>query len=211
MTVIRLLSSSLGVRSEVPNQKLAWELASTSNMDAIAEIVHNLQSNKDKNIQNDCIKVLYEIGYKKPELIAEFLPVFISLLKSKNNRHVWGAMIAISVISRIDPEKVYSNLAGIMQALDKGSVITKDAGVEILANLASSKYLYSDSFALLMEQLKVCPAKQLPQYAEKALKTINSENSKEFSDILNSRFEELTSDSQKKRITSVLKKAANQK
>jgi len=38
---------------------------------AINEPVKNLE-NKDKRIQSDCIKILYEIEYLKPELIAGY-------------------------------------------------------------------------------------------------------------------------------------------
>ena len=38
------------------------------------EIAENLW-NKDKNIQADCIKVLYEVGYIEPPLIAQYARV----------------------------------------------------------------------------------------------------------------------------------------
>ena len=103
MSVINLLSSSLGIRDEIPNQKLAWEIAETENKEAIEELVDNLQNNKDKKIRNDCIKVLYETGYKKPELISKYLKVFVELLGNKNNRLIWGAMIAIDAIVDVEP------------------------------------------------------------------------------------------------------------
>jgi methionine salvage enolase-phosphatase E1 len=137
MSILKLLSSSLGVNNEIPNQKLAEEIATTNNSEAIKELVETLQSSKDKKQQSDCIKVLYETGYKKPELIAHDLPVFVQFIKSKNNRLVWGAMIAIASIAKVKPNEVHTSLAEIMQAVDKGSVITKDCGVMILVQLAA--------------------------------------------------------------------------
>ena len=209
MSVIQLLSSSLGVRDEVPNQKLAWELAETLNIEGIKEIAENVEFSKDKNIQNDCIKVLYEIGYKKPELISDYLSVFVNLLNGKNNRLIWGAMIAIDTITDVMPDKVHSCLAELMQAIDKGSVITVDAGVEILAKLAAVQQFEKDCFPLLIEKLKFCPIKQLGQYAEKSIKAINHNNKRVFIDLLNLRFPELEKDSQRRRILAVLKKLNN--
>jgi len=40
--------------------------------------------------------VLYEIGYIKPALIADYTPDFLALLKSKNNHMVWEDMIALA-------------------------------------------------------------------------------------------------------------------
>jgi hypothetical protein len=53
----------------------------------IREIAENL-CNKNKNVQSDCLKVLYEIGYINPELIAGYTGDFLKLLKSKNNRMI---------------------------------------------------------------------------------------------------------------------------
>jgi hypothetical protein len=60
---------------EVPNQQLAKELAETENRVDIKEIATNLQS-KNQNVQSDCLKVLYEIGYLKPDLIADYTSDF---------------------------------------------------------------------------------------------------------------------------------------
>ena len=89
MSVLNKLACSQGRRDEAPNQELARELAETENRAGIKEIAENLW-NKDKKIQNDCVKVLYEVGYKKPELISDYVGDFLKLLKSANNRLVWG-------------------------------------------------------------------------------------------------------------------------
>jgi len=68
MSLLEKLACMQKRKDEVLNQELAKELAQKNDKSGIKEIAENLQ-NKDKNIQNDCIKVLYEIGYLKPELI----------------------------------------------------------------------------------------------------------------------------------------------
>src|SRR5574340_1282096 len=81
-------------RDEIPNQELARDLARKKDRKGIQEIAANLW-NTDRNIQADCIKVLYEIGYIDPKLVAEYAGDFVKLLGSKNNRLVWGGMIEI--------------------------------------------------------------------------------------------------------------------
>jgi hypothetical protein len=62
MSVLNRLAHSLGRRDEVPNQDLARDLVAKKDKRGIREIAENLWG-KDKNIQADCIKVLYEILY----------------------------------------------------------------------------------------------------------------------------------------------------
>lgn len=66
--------------------------------------------NKDRNIQGDCIKTLYETGYRNRELIAGYLPNFLALLTSENNRMVWGGMIALTTIAERKHKEAYLNI-----------------------------------------------------------------------------------------------------
>ena len=91
----------------MPNQELARELAARDDQAGIQEIADNL-ANKNKSVQSDCIKVLYEIGYLKPQLIAQYAEVFLGLLHSKINRMVWGSMIALATIARLQPEQLWA-------------------------------------------------------------------------------------------------------
>ncbi|WP_417898078.1 hypothetical protein ABN702_17685 [Bacillus haimaensis] len=95
VSVVSLLASQLGRNDEVPNIELAHEIANDENLAGVEEIMENLSS-KDKKIQYDCIKVAYEIGQVKPELISKYALTFIELLKSRNNRLVWGGNDGIS-------------------------------------------------------------------------------------------------------------------
>ena len=63
MTILTKLASFLDRRDETPNQKLAKEIADTSNNKAIKELVENL-TDTSKNAQNDCIKVLHEKRFR---------------------------------------------------------------------------------------------------------------------------------------------------
>jgi hypothetical protein len=206
MSVIEKLSSSLNQRDDIANQQLAEEIISSKDKNAVKELVANLR-NKDKNIQSDCIKVLYEIGERgSPELLAQYYKEFGELLVNKNNRLIWGAMTALDTITSVNPKGIFSLLSKIMIAIDNGSVITIDHGVSILAKLSNLKEYTDKTFPLLVEQLKKCPSKQLPMYAEKSAIAVNSKNKNEFVNLLESRMQEMEKDSQRKRIEIILKK-----
>ncbi len=202
--IIDKLATSLGRNDDVPNQELAKEIALKNDEQAVDELMKILKTNKDKKLQSDCIKTLYEIGYLNPRLIANYYDFFIELLNNRNNRLVWGAMIALKTISEVKPYEVFENLSKIIEVTEKGSVISNDNGVGILINLAKVEGLYDKIKPILMEQLRKCAAKQLPMYAERALPVIKGKD--EFSALLNERIEEMEKESQKKRIEKILKK-----
>src|SRR3990172_11069853 len=138
MSVLSRTSYFQNRRDEVPNQELAKALAETQDTGDIPEIAENLL-NENQNVQSDCLKVMYEIGYIRPELIAAHVDDFLKLLKSKNNRLVWGSMIALSTVAGIKADEIFAHHGDIQEVMEKGSVITVDSGVKTLAIIASKK------------------------------------------------------------------------
>ena len=69
MSVLSKLATALNRKDEIPNVALAEEIVRKNDAGAVSQLVANLY-NRDKNIQSDCIKVLYEIGQRDPKLIA---------------------------------------------------------------------------------------------------------------------------------------------
>jgi hypothetical protein len=204
MDSLKKLAFFQGIKSDVPNQDLAKELANKKDRIGIKEIADNL-NNENARIQSDCIKVLYEIGYLAPELISDYADDFLSLLASKNNRLVWGGMIALSTVVGIEYEKIYDRLDLIKNAMEKGSVITNDAGIKALSIIASKNDEYRQTILpYLLEQLTDCRAKDVPQYSEKIVIAINKANKQKFINILESRLPEMTP-SQASRIKKVIK------
>jgi hypothetical protein len=192
MTALEHIAHFQNRRDEVPNQELARELVASKDRDAICEIAENLW-NANKGIQADCIKVLYEIGYLDPGLIAEYAEDFIKLLHSRNNRLVWGAMIALGTVASLKPQVVISHLDEIEKVMDKGSVITVDNGVQVLARAASGNEKYGrEILPYLLEHLRTCRPKDLPQHAEKSLPAINAANKNGFISVLNARMDDLS-------------------
>ena len=205
MSVLEKLSISLGRRDDEANKKLALELAKKEDRSSIKELVDNLE-NPDKKIAGNCIKVLYEIGYIKPELIEEYANNFFNLLKDKNNRLVWGGMIALSCIAKNKADIIYENLKLILETMKKGSVITYDRGVKVLSDCASVKKEYNKTiFPYLIKILTTCRSRSFAQYAESVFVTVNTKNKEKYIKILQKR-KDLLSNAGKKRIEKILKK-----
>lgn len=205
MSILNSLASALGERSDVPNQELAKKLVRSGNKTDIDEIAQNLFNN-DKKIQSDCIKVLYEMGYLAPELIAGYVQDFLKLLSSKNNRLVWGGMIALSTIAALKADEIYQQQDVILDAKEKGSVIATDASIIVLAKVAAAKPEYEARIIpVLLEHLRACRPKEVAQHSESSLVAINERNAAEFKVVLEKRMEDLTP-AQIRRVNKVLKK-----
>ena len=116
-------------------------MVKTKNKKGIKEIVDGLNNSKEQ-IANDCIKVLYEIAEIEPKLVSEYADNFIQLLKSKNNRLVWGSMTAISKITSLNPDEIFKNLDTLVKAYEKGSVITIDNSISVFAELVKADKKY---------------------------------------------------------------------
>jgi hypothetical protein len=187
MSILNRLASALDRSDEVPNQILASEIAEAGNKDAVRELTANL-SNADKNIQHDCIKVLYEVGYLKPELIAPHVDTFIQLLRSRNNRLVWGGMTALGSIADLTAVDIWKQIDVVMNVTDRGSVITQDWGIRVLAAVSAKEASYEKRiFPFLKGFLQKCPAKDFPRHLESCLVAINSGNSTEIMPIIEAR------------------------
>lgn len=206
MPILEKLACFQNRRDEVPNQELARELAETQNREGLREIAENLW-NKDKNVQADCLKVLYETGYLAPELVADYADDFLKLMKSKNNRLAWGAMIALSTVAALKADQLFPHTHEIEQVMEKGSVITKDNGVKILALVAAQNESYRrEIFPYLLNHLATCRPKDVPQHSEKSLPAVDGQNKIEFIALLEKRSTDL-SKSELARVKKVIRAA----
>ena len=192
MSVLSKISYFQNRRDEAPNKELAKTLAETENKAGIAELVANLK-HKNKSVQSDCLGVLYHICYVKPHLIADYVEDFPALLKSKNNRLVWGGMIALSTIVDLKPKEICANLDTVKHAIDKGTLITVVWGVKTIAKIASSsKSCKSDVVPILLSQLKNCIPRDVAMHFENSLPAIDDENKVMFLRIVEDRKREMT-------------------
>ncbi|MDN5215382.1 hypothetical protein QQ020_25105 [Fulvivirgaceae bacterium BMA12] len=205
INVLNKLASALDRRDETPNQQLAEEIVTAADDKAVDTLIRNL-ANNNKAIQNDCIKVLYEVGERKPSMIAGHMNLFLSLLNHKYNRLQWGAMTALNCIANVNPQGIYNNLVQIADAADRGSVITRDHAVNILVQLMGIPEYTANAFGLLIELLLKSPANQLPMYAEKALPSTPDGYKADLIKALRSRLTDIEKASKRARVEKVIKK-----
>ncbi len=192
MSALQRIAYYQNRRDEVTNQELAKELTAREDRKGIREIAENLW-NENQSVQSDCLKVLYEIGYLQPELVAPYVEDFLKLLHNRNNRLVWGAMIALGTVADLQADVIYPHVAEIKQVMDQGSVITRDNGVQVLALVAAQKAAYSKSILpYLLHHLETCRPKDVPQHAEKAAVVVNARNKKPFIVVLEKRLGDLS-------------------
>ncbi|MGJ1205103.1 hypothetical protein [Sphingobacterium lactis] len=199
------LASTLGRRDEEPNIILAREIVQSNDQQSIADLIQLIQS-KHKELQNDSIKVLYEIGELQPALLQPYIAEFLLGLKSKNNRLQWGSMTALRTISAVYGKEIFCYIPELSLAVADGSVITRDNFIGILNNLFTFPEHRDIIFPLLLEQLQHCPSNQLPMYAEAVLPKIDKNEAPSLRSLLAQRLDEFDKESKRKRLERVIKK-----
>ena len=208
MTAIHRIAHFQGRRDEAPNRRLARDLAARKDERGIREIVQGL-SHSHTGVQADCVKVLYEIGYLDPKLVAGYVRDFLGLLTSRNNRLVWGGMTALSTVAGLRPKEIYDQRREILQVMAGGSVITVDAGVQTLAVAAvTSPGRRRGLLPHLVKHLARCRPKDVPQHSEKILRAVDQASKAAVLRVLERRLPELTS-AQQARVRKVIRQAEN--
>ena len=203
--MIEKLACKLGRNDEIPNIELAEHLCQNNDVAGIKEIARGFKGT-DKAVANDCIKVLYEIGERKPELISGYANEFISCLRSRNNRIAWGSMTALSKIADIVPGPVFEKLPVIIAAYEEGSVITVNNSISVFAGLCKAGGKYAEAaLPVIINHLKKCRPKDVPQHAERASVCFNSKNTADFIEVLEERLPHLAATGQS-RVNKLLKK-----
>jgi hypothetical protein len=206
MSVLNRIAHFQNRRDEVPNQELARVLVEKKDKKGVQEIAANLW-NEHEGVRSDCLKVLYEVGFLDPPLVAPYLDDFIKLLTARNNRLVWGSMYALSTIAEIKADEIFVRVVEIQKAMAIGSVITIDNGVKTLAIVAAQKDEHRKKlFPYLLKHLEGCRSKEIPQHSEKIAVAVDARNKDAFVKVLQKRMSEMTS-SQQARVKRVIKRA----
>ena len=199
--VLDQLACALDRNDEQPNIALAEQLVAQRDHKAIATLAGALQ-NASKAVANDAIKVLYEIGYRAPELIAPHAGAFLSRLDASANRQVWGALKALETLAPLEPRLLSEHLDSILAAADAGSVIAKDATMGVLAGLARSGH-YKEVAPIILDQIETAPVNQLPAYAEIAASVVTGPERARLIAILERRVTSISQPAKLKRIAKV--------
>ncbi len=206
MDWINKIAFHLNIRSEVPNQELAKELAETNNIEGIKEITEYLYD-KNKSISSDCIKVLYEIGYIKPELITDYTDIFLQLLESKINRMIWGGMIALSTVAHLKADVIFKSIDFVLETIKKGSLITEVSGIKTLVGVSVKGKKYKEKLLpILFDYLEKCRPIDFATRVETILPVIaDSDEQEVIENIIGIKNSDL-SDAQKKKLQTVINK-----
>ena len=173
---------------------------------AIAELVAALSTGPTA-LANDAIKVLYELGERRPERVADHLDAFLAALKSKNNRQVWGAMSALDAIATLKADTLAAHLPEILAAANKGSVIAKDKAVSILAKLVAAGQ-GDKALPPLLAMVRTAAVNQLPMYAEIAGPVIDAAHRSEFVGIVTARLATVEQPPKRARLEKLLRQVA---
>jgi hypothetical protein len=209
LTTLEKISFFQHRRDEVPNQLLAKDLAGSEDTVGIREIADNL-ANKDRNISSDCLKVMYEIGYLRPDLVAPYVNNFLALLTNKDNRKVWGAMIALGTIADLAHEQIAPSIDQVVATVNAGSVITVVWGVRVLAKtLAHETQLENKVLPELLHILQICVPRDVPTHLESMLPMINPANRERILSVVESKRSAMTK-AHETRLKKVLKQFSEQ-
>jgi hypothetical protein len=117
---------------------------------------------------------------------------FLRLLESRNNRLVWGGMIALAAIAAVRADEIFQYVETIRRVTEAGTVITQDNGIKTLAILASKNDAYRKAiFPYLLQQLQTCRPGDVARYAEIIRAAVDSSNRDDFTDGLKKRLDNL--------------------
>jgi len=118
--------------------------------------------------------------------------------------------ISYTLYTTRKPKEIFDNRGDIVEAIENGSVITSDNGIKTLATVASTGGKYNKAiFSLLIEHLKRCRPKDVPQqHAESIFVAVNTGNKKEYRDVLDTR-KDVSAPPQLKRIRRIFKLLEN--
>jgi hypothetical protein len=203
MSVLSKLASAQDRRDEQPNKDLGRQLVENHDIAGIQAVAENLW-NEDKRVRTDCLSVLEQVGLLESELIEDYVADFLELVFSKDNRLVWAAMINLALVADRKPHEVFERFRDLTNVIEKGSVITKDNGIKTLARVASTSKEHQEVIIpYLMEQLRTCRPKSVPQYAESIRCTIYLDTRDQYLSILNDRFDALSA-AQQRRVNKLL-------
>ncbi len=202
-------SSGYGRRDQGPNRELASSIAAGQNYDAVSEIFGLFEKKMTARQLNDAVLTLAAVSSEAPEMLRNHVDELADLLNSKVNRQIFGSMIALANVSYLVPEKLQPYLSLILDAMDSGTVVTRDHGFTILTQL----YKIDRSnmlLPLILEQLMKAPPNQLGQYTEKFISVMKYEHREELARVLEDRMEELESPNHRQRLSKNLKKITGQ-
>lgn len=193
-------------KDQEPNKKLAKQIVESEDSNRIEELLSFWKTKPHKEHQKDCALTLAWIAQLRPSLIAPHTLYLLSRLNDPINRVIWGSMIALAEIAHLDISGIYRELPMILNAMDKGTVVTRDHGFRILVTIYQEDLYQEDIFCLILEQLSTAPSNQLGQYTERLLVVLQPHHKNDLIRTLEDRQQDITNLNHLNRLHKNLKK-----
>ena len=134
MSTLDRIAYFQGRRDEVPNQELARDSGRARGPGGHPGDRRSLVAPRTERPQRLSQGVLRD-RLSQAGVVAPDAGDFLTLLGSRNNRLVWGAMIGLVTVAEIVADEIYPHAAEIQRAMAGGTIITLDAGVLALSCL----------------------------------------------------------------------------
>ena len=189
---------------------MAKQIVDAGGTKEVKELVSFIKSKPKQRAQSDAILALAYVGEQAPALLSGEAPFLISQLNSSVNRVVFGSMIALAHIAHLTKGMLFDSLPQIIDAMDSGTVVTRDYGFRIMVTLYTDGKYKEDMFLLIQEQLMKAPSNQLGQYAERLMEVLNKDHLKPLIDTLEDRCNDVSNEHHIKRLNKNLKKLYRQ-
>ena len=206
MSIGKRLSHSLDCRDQGPNKEVAKEIINTESTGLLQELIDLLESKPNEGLRKDCALTLAYVAEKKPALLVPYADLMISRMNDPINRVIFSCMIALAHITPFVQDKLYHALPVILDAMDDGTVVTRDYGFRIIVELYKIASKKEDIFYIILEQVSKAPSNQLGQYTERFLAVVDNHHKSDFISVLEERRSDLTNEYHLKRLSKNLKK-----
>lgn len=200
------LAFALDRNDQEPNKLVAKGIVDSGGKKDVNELVSFVKARPKQRAQADAILALAYIGELKPELLSEQVDFLVGELNSSINRVIFGSMIGLAHIAHLQRDILFDALPQIIDAMDSGTVVTRDHGYRIMITLYQGNQYAEDMFLLIQEQLMKAPSNQLGQYAERLIEVVNTSHINSLIDTLEERKNDVSNEHHLKRLNKNLKK-----
>ena len=200
------LAFALNRNDQEPNKLVAKWIVDSGDKKHLNELVSFIESKPKDRAQADAVLAMTYVGETLPELLEDQVDFLIKQLSSSINRVIFGSMIGLAHIAHLHEEKLFDALPEIIDAMDGGTVVTRDHGYRIMVTLYGNAKFQEDMFLLIQEQLMKAPSNQLGQYTERLLDVLNNSHLNSLIETLEERRSDISNEYHIRRLNKNLKK-----
>ncbi|SNS95649.1 hypothetical protein SAMN05421640_1769 [Ekhidna lutea] len=200
------LAYALDRNDQEPNKILAKQIVDAGGEKEIRELISFIETKPNQRAKSDAILTMAYVAELSPKLMAGQIDFLTHQLASSINRVIFGSMIALAHVAHMRKEKLYKALPKIIDAMDDGTVVTRDHGYRIMITLYADERFQEDMFLLIQEQLIKAPSNQLGQYTERLIPVLNKLHLNTLIETLEERRSDVTNEYHINRLNKNLKK-----